>query len=489
MALYSALLTSLALPLLYLVYILLLSPLASIPGPFAAKFSRFWLLKHSRDGDMHRTMIRLHARHGDLVRTGPNEVSVAELSAIKKIYGAGTKFRKSDWYSVWQGRRKFDLFPERDEQVHRSQRRLVSGIYAMNHLVRYEGRVDETVEMMMKRMGEVGKGGKEVVNLGNWLQLFAFDVVGMLTFSKMFGFMEKGEDDGSFRNIEGALRSASWVGQVPWLYWMNDWLTPVIGNRLGIAARHGSIRAFAAREVEARKEKKTGKEEDDILARLFEVHKEKPEEFPNENVLSMATSNVFAGSDTTAISLRSIIYYLLKNPESKEKLIKEIDKRRQTGKLSDPVKLEEANDMPYLQACMYEALRLHPAVGMSLPRVVPKGGIEIAGKYLPKDTIVGVNPWVVHRNEEVFGEDVEGFKPERWLREGKDSDMIRFFFAFGSGARMCLGRNISWMEMSKLIPTLFTEFDLSLAYPKENWKETCWWFVKQDGLNVRLIPR
>ena len=102
---------------------------------------------------------------------------------------------------------------------------------------------------------------------------------------------------------------------------------------------------------------------------------------------------------------------------------------------------------------------------------------------------MGINPWVVHRNEEVFGEDVEGFKPERWLREGRDSDMIRFFFAFGSGARMSLGRNISWMEMSKLIPTLFTKFDLSLAYPKESWKETCWWFVKQDGLNVRLIPR
>ena len=97
-------------------YIILLSSLASIPGPFTAKLSRFWLLKHSRDGDMHCTMISLHARHGDLVRTGPNEVSVAELSAIKKIYGTGTKFRKRDRYSVWHGQRKYDLFPEHDER-------------------------------------------------------------------------------------------------------------------------------------------------------------------------------------------------------------------------------------------------------------------------------------------------------------------------------------------------------------------------------------
>jgi cytochrome P450 len=298
------------------------------------------------------------------------------------------------------------------------------------------------------------------------------DVVGGLTFSKRFGFLERGADDGSFRNIEGALRSAAWLGQMPWIYWLNDYLTPVLGNRLGIAARHGSIRKFAAQQVDSRKEKDHGQYHD-LLSRLFEVHKEKPNEMNDNAVLSMATSNVFAGSDTTAISLRSIIYYLLKNPLCKEKFVSEIDERKKRGKLSDPVKLEEANEMPYLQACMYEALRLHPAVGMSLPRVVPVDGIEIDGKFLPAGTIVGVNPWVVHRDQEVFGEEVETFRPERWLERDR-SDMDRFFFAFGSGARVCLGRNISWMEMSKLVPTLFSKFDLQLANPEASWKETCW---------------
>ncbi len=59
---------------------------------------------------MHRTMIRVHKRYGNLVRIGPNEVSVVDLSAVKKIYAAGTKFSKSSWYSVFQGHRKFDLF-------------------------------------------------------------------------------------------------------------------------------------------------------------------------------------------------------------------------------------------------------------------------------------------------------------------------------------------------------------------------------------------
>ena len=82
----------------YIVYQLFFHPLASVPGPFWAKLSRLWITKRSWDGDMNTTLIALHSKHGPLVRTGPNEVSVSDLAAIKKIYAPGTKFRKSDWF-------------------------------------------------------------------------------------------------------------------------------------------------------------------------------------------------------------------------------------------------------------------------------------------------------------------------------------------------------------------------------------------------------
>ncbi|KAK4980787.1 hypothetical protein LTR66_010359 [Elasticomyces elasticus] len=327
---------------------------------------------------MNTTMIALHQKHGPLVRTGPNEVSVADPNAIKSIYGAGTKFRKSDWYSVWQGHRKFDIFAERNEKVHGTQRRLISRPYAMESLKELEPYVDDAVDRFMGHMKD--REG-ETVDMGKWVQLFAFDIIGEVTFSKPFGFMEIAADDGSFNQIEGALRSASWIGQVPWLYWLHDFLSPVIGNHLGISARHGSLRTFASKEITARKDRGTDRK--DILSKLLAVHEEKPTELDDNAVTSMATSNIFAGSDTTAISIRAIIYYLLKNPECKMKLFEEIDAWRKAGKLSDPVKLQEADSMPYLQAVMYEALRLHPAVGMSLPRVVPEGGTRIAGSFLP----------------------------------------------------------------------------------------------------------
>lgn len=386
-------------------------------------------------------MIELHQKHGSLVRTGPNEVSVSDLSALKVIYGAGTKFRKSNWYSVWQGHRKFDLFAERDEKLHGKQRSLISRTYAMESLKDLEPYVNNAINVLLDNMSE--RQG-QVVDLGNWVQLFAFDVIGEITFSKRFGFMDVAGDDGSFSQIDGALKSASWIGQVPSLYWIHDALMPYIGNHLGITARHGSLRNFAMKEIAARKDR--GSDHEDILTKLLRTNKAKPTEFDDNAVTSMATSNIFAGSDTTAISIRAILYYLLKNPQYQRRLVEEIDSMRSQGKLSDPVSLAQADDMPYLQAVMYEALRMHPAVGMSLPRVTPEGGVQIAGKYLPAGTVVGANPWVIHRNREVFGEDVESFRPDRWLKQDV-GDMHRFFFAFGSGARMCLGRNISWMEM------------------------------------------
>ncbi|KAF2679697.1 cytochrome P450 [Lentithecium fluviatile CBS 122367] len=467
----------------FLGYAQFLDPLRDVPGPVLARWSRLWMVYHSWKGDMHTTMIALHKKHGKLVRTAPNEVSIADPASIKTIYGAGTKFRKSDWYSVWQGHRKFDLFAERDEKIHGSQRRLVSRIYSMDSLKKLEPSVDNALEVLLEKLATQGS---RPINIGLWAQLFAFDVIGEVTFSKPFGFLDRGQDDGSFDQIDAALKSAAWIGQVPWLYWLHDRLIPLIGNWLGVNARHGSLRAFAAKEVEQRQG--TG-DHQDILELLQAAQRNKPTDMNDMAVLSMATSNIFAGSDTTAISIGAVLYHLCKNPHSMKKLKDELDTMsNEAGSETRPLPLAVANKMPYLQACIYEALRLHPAVGMSLPRTSPQGGIDIDGTYIPGGAVVGTNPWVIHRNTDVFGKDADAFKPERWLGEGR-GQLERFFFAFGSGARMCLGRNLSWIEISKLVPSLLHRWDLELVDADAAPKQKCWWFVKHEELYMTLQPR
>ena len=71
----------------YIVYQRWISPLAGIPGPWTASLSKYWIVKHTIEGRLHRDLVDLHTRHGSIVRIAPNEVSVSDLDAIRKIYG------------------------------------------------------------------------------------------------------------------------------------------------------------------------------------------------------------------------------------------------------------------------------------------------------------------------------------------------------------------------------------------------------------------
>ena len=91
-----------------------------------------------------------------------------------------------------------------------------------------------------------------------------------------------------------------------------------------------------------------------------------------------------AGSDTTAVALRSIFYHILKAPNVYAKLQLEIDEACSHGRLSTPCTFLEASQMPYLSAVCKEGMRVFPSVSMVLPRYVPRGGRVIAGVHLPE---------------------------------------------------------------------------------------------------------
>ncbi len=123
----------------------------------------------------------------------------------------------------------------------------------------------------------------------------------------------------------------------------------------------------------------------DILGYLEDVRAKKPDEFSEYDMVSTITSNIFAGSDTTAIALRAMIWYLLSSPHYLERFERELKERREAGLISDPIRFDQAEAWPFLQAVMYEAIRLHPPFAVHLPRVVPEGGLVANGIFLPPD--------------------------------------------------------------------------------------------------------
>ena len=128
----------------------------------------------------------------------------------------------------------------------------------------------------------------------------------------------------------------------------------------------------------------TKSDRSDFLTRFLQKHKEDPADMSMEAVMTICFGNIGAGSDTTAISLRAMIYFLFKHPRKLACLRKEIDDMSDKGLISDPITFAESNRMPYLQAVMKEAMRLHPATGLILGREVPRNGTTICGRYFPR---------------------------------------------------------------------------------------------------------
>lgn len=152
----------------------------------------------------------------------------------------------------------------------------------------------------------------------------------------------------------------------------------------------------------------------------------------------------FAGSDTTAVAFRSTFYYLMKNPEALAKAHAEIDAAVATGSLSSPIKYSQTTTkLPYVCASIKEAMRLHPSVGLNIQRHAPAEGIELAGKHIPNGYRIGMNPAVVHYDKNVFGQDADKFRPERWLVSVDEwKAMDRNLLTFGAGTRTCIGKNV-----------------------------------------------
>lgn len=106
--------------------------------------------------------------------------------------------------------------------------------------------------------------------------------------------------------------------------------------------------------------------------------------------------------------------------------------------------------MPYFQACVCETLRLRPPTPIILPRSVPADGITLDGHYVPPRTDIGANPWIIHRNEAIFGQNVDTFRPERWLEDPVHArQMTKYDLTWGFGSRRCVGKNVALLDGSK----------------------------------------
>lgn len=151
--------------------------------------------------------------------------------------------------------------------------------------------------------------------------------------------------------------------------------------------------------------------------------------------------------DTSAAFISALINHVLEFPDVCAKLLAEISQFERSGKLSPVVTYDETTQMQYFMACVYET---SPSVSMILPRYAPTGRMCINGEFISERAEIAANPYVIHRNTEIFGLDAANFRPERWLGDAKQVRLMhKHALWFGYGSRKCLGRNIALFESQK----------------------------------------
>ena len=490
----------------------------NIPGPFLAQFTDLWRFFIVWRRDAHDTHLRLHKKYGDLVRIGPNCISICKPDIIPSVHGIGKGYVKSDFYSVWQnvvnGQRVASMVFTTDEAVQLEIKKPIAAAYSLSTLKEFEPLLDSTTAVFLSRLDELYASTGKVCDFGKWLQWYAFDVIGELTFSKRLGFLEKAHDvEGITATVARNFDRCSVLGQMPWLD-LITYKNPIYLKFFAKSAVNPVI-TFGQRRLEERingedhepeseteikdpalREKVlhgTLPSKPDFLSRFLTLHEEQPDVVTDSRLLAYLFMNINAGSDTIGSTVRAVFYYLLKNPDSLAELMNELQGAQKASRLTVPLPTwAECQNLPYLNAVIKEALRLNPALALPLERIVPPGPpLKIDFDTFLPGTIVGINPWVLHRDPRIFGKDAEDWQPKRWLSE--DADKVKYMdhhiLAFGAGKRTCLGRNIAMLELTKLVPALLMRYQMALADPKREWKLINSWVLRQEGLDVVLSRR
>ncbi|KAI0279986.1 cytochrome P450 [Russula aff. rugulosa BPL654] len=461
-------------------------PLAKFPGPLLARTSKLWAAYLSATaGDQHRCLKRLHDRYGDVVRTGPNELSIRDASFIHTVLGPGGLPKGPRW----EGPGAPSLIAERDPVKHMHQRKLWNRAFSSTALKEYEvimaKRIRQLIDCLEDRVHGSDRKGGVVLDMVAWLNYFTTDFMGDMAFGGGFELMEAGGDkDGIWAILESGLHISAIVSHIPFIVIP---ITSVMGG--------GAIRRaveFGRRSVLKRLEVSANRK--DMFYYLSGEELPEPDRPSFDDLAQNGTLAIIAGSDTTSSVLAAILYYLLLNPAAYERLQEEVDGAFSTGE--EPLDAVKLSQLEWLNGCINEGLRLQPPVPSGSQRSVYKGkGPKVLGKLvIPEYTQITLHTYSIHRDERYF-HTPDAFLPERWLSKGAPAGEhnTAAFLPYSYGPTMCAGKNLAQMEMRMVLCWILRHFLFSKApgvvYEEWEGKIRDWFVVHQEPLLVSVSLR
>lgn len=324
-------------------------------------------------------------------------------------------------------------------------------------------------------------------NIMPWCTFIAFDIIGDLAFGAPFGMVEKGRDECEAQLVKGGpivytsgAETLNRRGEVsstlglllplkPYAKYLPD---PFFTKGLqSVKCLHGIAEVAVNRRLDAAEKGQLGtKGRSDILEMLVRSKDANGNPMGRDELISEALTELIAGSDTVSNTTCAIFYWVLHGERAAPgtiipRLQAELDTAIPDG--ADIATHAQVKGLKFLRRCIDESMRLHSTSALGLPRIVTsKLGIEFDGTHFPEGTVLSVPSYTIHRDADVWGSDVEEFKPDRWLPENLTERQKTAFNPFSYGPRACVGQNVAHMELALIIGTAFRRYDFALYQEK-----------------------
>ncbi|KAK8010744.1 Cytochrome P450 [Apiospora arundinis] len=461
--------------------------LRHVPGPPFASVSWLWSpykVVRGRGVDHQYLM-----KYGSVVRTGPNQVVVDDPDALRQVNGARSLAHRDTWYlSLKIDAAQDTTFSSLQIGPHDRLKAKVAPAYSgRDGGVDFEAGVDRTTRYLLDtiRRRYLSKGGDDLVKVdfSHLVRHFTLDLITDVGYGQRFGFLDgKDEEYRYIDSVEQLLVGAGALAETPPL--RRFFISPItaslfapkptdtygVGRILGIA-RQIILECYG----------------DDVKDRQDMIGAFKRSGMNQQETLAESFIQILAGSDTTAIVIRTTLLHVMTSPKVYQRLKQDIEASGVDK--SSPISNEKAKGLPYFQAVMWEGLRMRPPLIYGAYKVLPPGGATLCGVPLPGGTVVGANYAAMVRRPDIFGRDADVFRPERFLEGDEEArkQMVRTVeLLFGFGRWQCAGKSLAMIELNKVLFELLGAFDFQIVYPGKAWEEKSTTMSIQSKMWVKI---
>ncbi|KAF8640282.1 hypothetical protein AX16_010177 [Volvariella volvacea WC 439] len=447
-------------------------PLGKYPGPMLHRISKLRMAFIAWGGKQHIHYTELHERYGDVVRIGPNELSIRDARAIQPLIGVNGLPKGPYWEGRMPPNQIQPMIAIRSKQEHARRRRPWARAFNSTTLRDYEPIINNRTLQLLKHLSNQ----RGTVDLAGCISHWSYDFANDLSFGGGSEMMRDGDTQGLWHLLDSGQKSAIVMSHVPWL-----------GNLLlKYPTRFGedltAFRAYARQQGTTRKTK--GSHTKDLFYHLSDEGGLYPSPPTVAEVVSDAALAIIAGSDTTSSALANLFFFIMTNSATYKRLQAEVDSLG-----DDVMNYARHPHLPYLNAVINESLRLYPPVLSGIQRCAPAGeGMKTVGPILlPEGTNAILPFYTIHRDPRYFSPCPDSFIPERWLsREQqlelepaifRDEKSVHLehdaFIPFSTGPMNCVGKNLAVMEMRMMVCLMLKTFDMQLekGYDTRVWHD------------------